>query len=630
MIFRTCIAICCFWLAWLVEAQSGDEEGAALYKRIDGADFVSLERDARALLQREPQNAAALFILGKIALEQARFPEALRWLRLAHEAASRGGTDASVSDQPHWPSLSWYVMTDALGAMDRRQEQLEGINHYMAQGWFRYEAQNKLERPLITQKTLALLKLGKTAEARALVDEGLSDGAAAPQVRRDWLWDKLKVLSATKADFSEALEVMGEIAAATKPPYTEAFHQWRAVCRFRCGDLEGMRSDLELAANADSNVRLSENRTNPWRELSALDFAGGNWNTGIDSTGRAWQVLAGKRARVRQDLHKDLKVSSAHAFTLMGCPDLALSMMPDVKEDPPRFGGAMFLQSSWQCWEEMSRWLAEKSSRQLRLRDPLEDSLKGRLSAGWNSYVTQPAREGFAVERILSSVTAQLSSPMKPVDSLSLVRNDPFLLLSLAEVLGGTAFEQLLKEYPLGAPFSRRYGAALDAEASWRKGAMSAAAGSAAQALEQLPAREILLRARMMVILAGADQGQSADWSSKAWRLHPAAFLLAGESLPVQLECDPGLLDAIKGLDSIVAVGGKGLTLRLVREGDGVQVSLLDGQSLLREGLLDGGGHVLDKKLKRFLLTPFPKGVSPESMALMQGQGKTKRANPAK
>ena len=626
MNFRFPLVLAVFLILAGTRVSAEVDEGLALYQRRSGADFISLERAANALLQKEPGNAAAYYVVGRIALDRGRPVEALRSLRIAHAAATSATFIQLPAPHPHWPSLTLYGVAEALGALDRRNEQLATIETYVEQGWPDYEARNELPRPLVSQKVLALLKLGRTAEAAILVKTRLEDPATTKGVRQDWLWDKLKVLSVTNRNFNESLAVLDEIAKATQPPYSEAFYQWRAATQFRRGDMVGMRADLQLAT--DPRTWIADNRSNAWRELAMLEFASGKWLDGISSSGRAWSVLGTKGAQVRQDLHKDLRVGSAHAFTIMGCPDLAILMLPDPEEGPPRMGGALYQRSSWMCWAEVCRWLALKNALQMRLPSSEQEGPAAALRSLWAHQLETPAQIQFVSERILSHLASQISAPLKPLDCLALVRNDPLLLISLVELMGAPAFEKLMMEFPLGQDLGRCYQASFDAEVAWHRGNHLNAVTHARQALEHLPQEEHLLRARMWVILSCCESVDPTSSIAAAWRLHPGAFLLAGERLRVQIEASEALSPTVRALDSVVVGSHEGPFLRLRSNDESLHASLWEGANLLSEIEIDGNEPIRQKKLRRWLFCPFSKGLSPEAVALMRGQGATKAKSP--
>ncbi len=143
-----------------------EEDSSLLYTRAMLAerlgDPAALERDLRAIIEREPDNAMALNALGyTLADRNERLEEALELIERAHAL------------EPEDPAI-----VDSLGWVHFRLGNLELAEQYLRQAYAAFPDQE-----VAAHLGEVLWHLGKRSEARAIWDEAQENEADAPVVR---------------------------------------------------------------------------------------------------------------------------------------------------------------------------------------------------------------------------------------------------------------------------------------------------------------------------------------------------------------------------------------------------------------------------------------------------------------
>jgi tetratricopeptide (TPR) repeat protein len=609
-----------------------EQSGVALYNRRDAQDFVAVRRDASAILQKNPYDTGASFVIGYLALKQGQHAEALRRFRQAlafdENTSVTNNTDINV---PHWRTLCLYSISETLRAMDLREEQLEVIRTYLAEGGERLEKRNSIEFPGSRREIEALIKLGRLGEASELVESRLLNPDVSQRDKYGWQWEKAVLAFLKDPASEEPLMIFNTLAQVYGRQIPEALLHWRAFLQLRRLEMDNARADYVLAA--ESAGANPGSRTNAWRELAILDLRAGSWSDGISTISKAWTLLLKKDADVRQDLHRDMKIAAGESLAILGYPDSALEMLSDTLADPARLGGALVQKSQWSTSAEVCRWLALDASRRLNMdRRDIEswwDTLRDWLSHAPNHQTGQ----WLSGQRALKAMADQLSGPLRPVDALSVTRGDPFLWLAIPRIAGVSASTKLLDELPLKGRLLHAYEPALRAEIAYRASNRNEAVRFAADALTNLPEWDVLVRARMTALIGiigsevPVDQSPpSGGWIAEAWRLHPATFLLAGESMPLRLEVDKstGLMrDTVMSmLQPVAEFSARGPLLRLRLEGKKLHGELLDesGASMAVRELGFAKSDFIGASLRRMLVTPNGESLSAQQFSQLLGQ----------
>jgi hypothetical protein len=593
-------------------AQSSMDADASLqlFQRIDAQDTIKLEHDADARLVEDHHDVCALLVKARILTRRGRLAEALRQSRLAVESA-RANPRPNKESEPRWETLSLYELSESLRLVDKTEEQLFVLRDYLTKGGTDDEKRNKIVYPGGRRQAEALLKLGRLAESRSVIDAALASTGLSSNARVGWLYTKAILSSFESAESGEAVDLLTQIVDAGGRGDQGLFYVRGQLHQGR-KDFTLARADHLASFNAKSDASSA---AFPGRQLALLDLHAGSWRESVEWSGRAWGSLLGKSPVVRQDLEKDMRCTAAQVSVLMGYPDLALQILENHSDEAPRFGGSLQNKSQWECWAGVSRWLARRAAADFNPKPVFPWSM-----STWRLASTQLS-SAVACSRISEDVLHQLSAigdaPLPPVDALSCTSGDPVLFLTLIRMLGPSVARGMLTQWPL-RNCSTGLDALIDAEIAWRSGDQAKAKGRALEAINEIAQQEPVLRARAMVILGMTSQSQ--DWIAKAWAIHPAGLLLAGERIPVKAAFSDVIADQLSGL--IVIDQNSPITLTVDLESSSPSVELFVFQKSGGRMALNTEDPVL--AIKRMLLCPLRDGLSHSSVAALSGQSRTK------
>jgi len=594
----------------LAQTSAEGDTSIQLFQRIDAQDTIKLERDADALLTENRLDICALLVKARVLTRRGRLAEALKHSQLAVESA-RTNPHPDEGSGPRWETLSLYELSESLRLVDKTEEQLSILKDYLAKGGTNDENRNKIAYPGGRRQAEALIKLGRLGESRAIIDAELAATGLSSSARMGWLYTKAILLSFENANSGEAVDLLNQLVNAGGKPDQGLLYVRGQLHQAR-KDHALARADHLASFNAKSDAASA---AFPGRQIALLDLHSGSWHESLEWTGRAWDSLRSKSPVLRQDLEKDMRCSAAQVGVLLGYPDLSLQILGNHSKESPRFGGSLQNKSQWECWAAVSRWLALRAA-----ADFNQQALLQKAIPIWESASTQLSA-AVACARISEDVRHQLSAignaPLPPVDALSCTAGDPLLFLTLVRVLGPTVARAMLIQWPLrDCPQGLR--ALIDAEIAWRSGNHNEAKGLALKALDEIGQQEHVLRARAMIILGMTSQNQ--DWIAKAWVLHPAGLLIAGERIPVKPTFSEGIAKQLSGI--LVMDQNSPITLTVDLESSSPSAELLVFKDPGRRMALDPKDPAL--AIKRLLLCPLREGLSHASIAILSGQSRTK------
>lgn len=607
-----------FIFTWLilassqVVAQESAESDASmqLFQRIDAQDTIKLERDADALLLEDPHDACARLVKGRVLMRRGRLPEAVRQFRLAVES-TRDRPRQDNESEPRWETLSLYELAEGLRLVDKTEEQLSVLSLYFAKGGANDEKRNKIAYPGGRRQAEALIKLGRFEEAALIIDGALASSGQSAAARAGWLYTRSVLVSFQNDGPGEAIDLLTQIINAGGKG-DHGLHYVRGQLQQARRDEALARADHLASFNARSDASSA---AFPARQLALLDLHAGSWNESVEWAGKAWDSLRGKSPVLRQDLGKDMRHTASHMSVLLGYPDLAMQILGNHSVEPPRFGGSLQNKSQWQCWAGVSRWLSHRTCADL---EPIID-LRG-INPFWYS-AKKRVSAALACARITEDVLHHLSAiraaPLQPVDAFSCAGGDPVIFLTLIRMLGPSVARAMLTQWPLrDCPQGLR--ALIDAEIAWRSGSLDDAGIFALKALDGISQQEPVLRARAMIILGKARRNQ--EWIAKAWSIHPAAPLLAGERIPLKSGFSDATAKQLGGL--IVVDQDSPIILTIDLESSSPRAELTAFQESRRSTALDPVDPAMG--IKRLLLCPFTDGLKPREIASLSGQSSIK------
>ena len=594
-------------------AQSSPAEDASLqlFGRRDAADIIKLERDADALLARDGRDVCARLVKARVLSRRGRLAEAVREGRLAVESA-RSNLRPDVESEPRWLTLSIYELSENLRMVDKSEEQLSVLKDYSARGGADDEKRNDIRYPAGRRQAEALIKLGRLAAARTIIDAELDSPRLTSDARAGWLYTKAILVSFENAESSEPIEILNQIIQ-TAGKGDEGILYVR-------GQLYQNRKDFS-AARADYLASINSRADNlsaafPGRQLALLDLHAGSWRESIEWSGRAWDSLRGKSPALRQDLDKDMRFTAAQAGILLGYPDLALQIIGNPPVVPPRLGGSLKNKSQWDCWAGVSRWLAIRTTSDFS-QGAVSQNPEGRAWHSFSNRLSTAVTCARISEEVLHALSCIGDAALPPADALACTDSDPVMFLALVRMLGPSVVRGMIQRWPLrSCPAGLQ--ALIEAEIAWRSRQHAQAETLAGIAIKELGPDQHILRARAMIILGSSTHNY--DWLAKAWQAHPACFLVAGERIPVSSAVPPSLASELQGLVVTDTRSPMRLVVNLEQTPPTAEFSVSHESGLIAK--LDPKNPLLP--IKRLLLCPLEGGLTPASIGRLTGQSRSK------
>lgn len=490
-----------------------------------------VRREARAVLAQQPASFMAEYVLGLLEVSDGNYPDGLRHLQrarhLAGAYAPRVPEDAA--ELAGWKARITLAAADALDNADRLPEAVQAWDD--ASGLYR-DIGGMPDR--LVRRTTALLKLGRTDEARHLADlraqeVGLSDpeqlALRVAMARIDF------ALEPDGARAYEAFRAMLQDNPASSGlalPYGDiAYHAKRQ------GNYEQARTALARSAAIVNPASAAH----PYRALAEMDIAAANWTGSRANIRNAWNWLQSKEANVRYELLADTRLVAAQFYLAIGYPERAEKLALPYVFHPIRSG---FSTRPLEQWEAGINLLCWSASRQIRVLEAAAVSGQPWYKRVWVAVRHMPRRwrEGIQARRIRSLLVSQVRRQMPMRDVLALVDAPHWLWGDMAAVLGPRQFDRLVSAYPLQGAQQKHFLSALRAQSALSGENWKQATEWAEQALADLPSGEVLLRARMTTVMAEAmhrlgREKDSAHWFAKAQAADRAVALNLLVRLPL-------------------------------------------------------------------------------------------------
>lgn len=554
----------------------------ALYKeQQDSNDTITVRRKAEEMLQKNADAFVALLVEGLIEYDKGHYPETLNLYRRAREVFPRWEAKSPASDvEPQWQALLLYRTAETYGAMDRRKEELAVLEEYYRANFAEFEQRNKIVRPAARMRIVALLKLGREKEAERVLDDVISKPSISESSRADLRRDDAKIKFVQNPDGMEAYRIYQDVAAMSKASgreldgsllYSLGFHALRQL-------------DVESASNfyRQAATRISaEDATNPFERLSEIDVATCQWiNTRTDLK-EAWRWLRTKRGRVRQEMAKDLALSAGVAWLAMGYPEQALQLTESSLDDPQRTGDTMITMTQWKARAALVRLLALDETSRFEEDIVAQMPIKARIEH-FLLRIGRAAEYLTLQNELRALILSELTQAGRVTDALALIISPPSLWIELPRLIGPQTCRKLLRSYPLCGKMKDGYEDALLAEIEYRSGQMGAAQTMAQSALSRLPEWESMLRARMYLIAALAQDARGSPEITSlvaAYRTHPAVFLQCAIQLPISIrpeaDAPAWAVSAAERCRELTVENAGGLILSIVGDGDTASFKVL-------------------------------------------------------
>jgi len=474
---------------------------------------------ATEILRQRPDSYAAHLVLGRYYHEQeANLPRAQFHLRRAVRLFEKQcGLDGSRCGEEawRWRAQALISLVFLMGDMDQREQELAWLD--------RYEA--SYNPPRHGLRAWALMKLNRFAEARRVAQEGIAQGSEEQQ---ESAWTSLCAIESEQQDFEQAYLVCRTAAERLAGDQDDGTVEYRnaghaAYSLLRLDEAERLFQEATRRPIASYSL--------PWADLASLYTVEARFPEAVAALGEA-------RAYVRQRppayVHNDrarLDGVAAEVLLGLGLAEPALRLLRRAQLAPARLGGTSAKQEQEQAgnglWLRAAAGAWEQALAEQQAVRPWSDGpglLRQRLAARFTRW--RAGRRAAA----LFSATDLLVATLRPLhprgaNTASWITGDLVDLLGAGVVLA--ALDQARHQETRAD--ARPYLDALEAEARLHQGRLDQAVRLADAALAQLPAAEILLRARVNAVAAQA-----------AWRRGDRAAGLT--RLEMAMSGDPGLL----------------------------------------------------------------------------------------
>ena len=471
----------------------GDAEFKML-KQVGSPDTIQLSQDAKKLLESNPASVAARLALSTVAEERDQVDEALKQANLAWTAA-RGLTPVSDEKSPSFQARALYRLAELSGNLDRRVEQLQWLNEYEKTGCFQWELQSGIRYPAARLKVVALLKLGRVAEAGRYLDEVEADSARRGMTADQLAMDRIRVAGLNGRSSEQA----GRLCLALEEElrlrgnrlstgYLVNFAKWA----LRRGDL-----DKALALYKEASLSVHpETPFNPHQGMAEIHISRGEWEKARSELAAAWKILQLKKTAVRLQMLRSLRLTVSRFYLGYGSPDKALEHLESAYAEPQRMRDSLASATQVKAQAAYYRAIALKN---------FSEMFGGGFGSSVERLFSAPLdllRQWEAEQKLAGLISAELSEPLAPQNAMAIVAAVfPSQWADVPRVLGKGFSSRLAKD--LGMDDS------LHSYVSFFN-CLSGSSGrplriEASDALRQLPQWDVLARARMEAVLADSS-----------------------------------------------------------------------------------------------------------------------------
>ena len=509
-------------------AISDDE--LALLKRIDTQNTPQLRKDALALLDANPKSAVAHLVLSRAEEARANMPNALREAHAAWQVA-RTLPVPPEAGQTSVPTLALYRIAELYGSLDRRIEQLAWLEQYERLDCSRWEDSSHISYPAARLKVVALLKLGRVADAARYIDKVETAPEQFKVTPEQILMDRIRVAGASDKDSAAAWKLCRELEENLR----SRGKRIDAGFLVNFGNYAIRRLELDKAAGYFQEAAGTinpETRFNPFQKIAEIQMARGQWAEARNSIGSAWGWLQTKESAVRLEMARSLRLTVARYYLLYGAPDKALQHLENIYAEPQRMRDSIESATRWKAEAAYTR--AESLQTTWNLFGGLDESSATRPLA----WICNTAASWTAKQKFASLVASVFAEPAQPLNALAITTSPwPAWWLNMPRVYGSASSRHLLESLGID-PGVRSYQSALNAVVEVDG---PTAAKFANDALAALPEWDLITRARMELRVARSTPAwtDASPHYANAYRLHAPSLI--GLGFPVHLKASGGM-----------------------------------------------------------------------------------------
>jgi len=528
------------------------------------------------ILARQPDSFVALYLMAVICRDaDANLPRAAFYASRARAVIEGRWGDPVPDDGPwRWHALALRLLIEVTLQMDREEQALELLAFRDA----RYEP------PMTVEYGWPLMKLGRIAEARALMNNVVGQGTLSDRLHAlNTLGAMESELDNPEAAYRAFERLLDEYERAGEAPTATALRNAGQVAATLLRFDEAERRFLEATAAFDPG-----SYSNPWQDLARLWMGQGRFGEAVDAMLEMQRWSRGTAPALDQQSWSERQAVVASLLLEAGRDDDAIRLARQVLARPDRRAGT----SGYPDQESAGQLLLlcrALGLRRARLAEeaswlPLADAWRARwrrLADGVDRWRAGRRAAALVVDhRRLAPSLRYLAPDGVSADGLAAAE----LVMAVGPGVIAVEAERLLGRTSPAALRERPYLLLSHGESLVRRDRAAAAEVALEEAAATLPQAEVLLRARAAILRgiaaeATGDRTGAVARYQEALALHPPELRALGAALPVTL-ADDGTAAAREAARLLArsprfAAGKRGFVLRVGASGQGLAALLL-------------------------------------------------------
>jgi hypothetical protein len=512
-----------------VGMEASPSELEAFYAAVSGK-LIRARELAQAILAKNPQSYVALYVLGEVEHDaEANFPRAVFDFEQARSIfEAKYGPTPGESQPWRWHTRILLSLANAYGEIEQHEKKLGLLARY-----------NELYDPdHLSERAWPLMKLRRFDDARRAAAEGIA--TEDPRQR------EIALNALCAVEFEAGRDDASYVACK------------RAMDNARSLGNEQDPADLMNFAEASRSVfkldeaeRIDREATdvatawygNPWSELSELYLREARLTEALSSLKQVGNYRSARPPHVRESDRNENRRALSSFFVVIGRPDDALRVTSKAMVAPDRRGH----NSRDPAQDRSVSALLDHAAQRLKAERTLEAAAAkpwyARLQARAEAWFLQ-SEAWLSARKAVRAVSDgdHLSGSFQIGTARSAVM-PPWLAGDLIQAVGAGAARAAIASARSEdkRSLAPAYYDAFEGEAALAIGDDEAAERLLQSANEQLPAAELLLRARVFALLGQlrderGDRGRAYGDYERAMQIDPGVLRRLRIALPVKLQ----------------------------------------------------------------------------------------------
>jgi tetratricopeptide (TPR) repeat protein len=563
-----------------VFGDTSDERGA--YEDYRANRLLTARTKAQRALERNEDSIVANYVMGVVMHEAEGLPA-----RGMHYLARARALYEQRYGANRTPSAPWRLHEEILYATQRLAGELE--EHAFRLQILEYH-DALFDPPLLAQRALTLMRLGRFTEARAKAREAMGQGDPEQRLTGQ---NALCAIESEAGQRQPRFDACSRaLEAARARPLAQGETSPRiAVYAYNAAEAAysvHRHEDVERFAT-EATRRIEFTPANPWRLLARLYMDGGRISESVHAIREMQRWRAAQPAYLRDQDRAESDSALATLLLLAGEPEIGLRFAQRAMDRPDRRGlvssrPEQALGAHALLRRALARSGAEVSAETASVTPGLAvgrnlEALGLRLRA-WpdDERVVSVLADD---DRLVATVRGAIGGGLEPLPS--------WLVGDLIEVLGVGVFAHALREAreeDRATPTTRAYHDGLEAELSLRRGDFADAVRLARAAAQALPRAEVMLAARVLAVGAeaarrGGDLAGARALFEQAMTKDPGVVRRMGYAIPATVRAEgshPAVaraVDLLRGSPRLRnEAGGFEVTVGQVANGQGFRACL--------------------------------------------------------